>query len=99
MSIGPKIDQSTSSSSRLERSSNWRSLTARCNAREKRQRLCSVIVVFPECCEKQQSPRNGRRKKPASFATSGGVAAPITDLLQNVIHLYTNATRLFALHH
>src|SRR5712671_943435 len=48
MSIGPWIAQSTSSSISDSTSSNRRSLIARCNAREKRQRLCSVMISdFP----------------------------------------------------
>src|SRR6266576_5124308 len=52
---------STSSSIRDSISSSWRSLIARCNAREKRQRLCSVMTVFSRTgCAKQQLSRNGR---------------------------------------
>src|SRR3954451_4642900 len=48
MSIGPYSAHSTSSSIRASMSSKCRSLIARCNAREKRQRLCSVILGSPE---------------------------------------------------
>jgi len=48
MSIGPWIARSTSSSIKASSSSHWRSLIAPYNAREKPQRLCSVMMSFPE---------------------------------------------------
>src|SRR6478735_1672849 len=52
-STGPWTVQSISSSISGSTSLNWRSLMARCNARERRQRLCSVMGVVPrmECVD------------------------------------------------
>src|SRR5881396_1754180 len=72
-------------------SSSWRSLIARCNARERRQRLCSVMMSdLPE----------------AGLASANGLAslaAPCLDaalkyLKLQILAFAQNAIGIFALH-
>src|ERR1700716_1582309 len=67
MSIGPWRDHSTSSSIKASISPSWRSLSARCVSREKRQRLCSVIWVVPELAGGQQKAHRRRQRRRAGM--------------------------------
>src|ERR1700704_4278388 len=92
MSIGPWRDHSTSSSIKASISSNWRSLIARCIAREKRQRLCSVIWVVPELAGGQQTAHRRRQRR------RGGVLHFISLLKGGKNQSGQTAIAIFALH-
>src|SRR5215510_14250081 len=84
---------STSSSIRGSISPNWRSLIARCNAREKRQRLCSVIWLVPELVRRKQQTGPA-----ASSMTSGRRLRLVQLLVAEVVGWFQKTIGVFALH-
>src|SRR6059058_6170556 len=82
--------QSTSSSSRASRSAGWRSLIARCNAREKRQRLCSVILSWSlkTGFAKRQSRPNERHHRRRAEMLHSLLQAEIEQIGQNTIAVF-----------
>src|ERR1700753_4049495 len=89
--------QSTSSSSVAASSSNWRSLIARCSAREKRQRLCSVMSLDSRTgCETQRKSRNGLNPAANAMRVPQGLL-PFYLKLQ-IMEIDGKAIGIFALH-